>query len=205
MKFKESALAHKYLDNLEGIEIGGSAHNPFGLNTKNVDYTDDMTTVFKDMEVKMCGEAMPVDIVAEGDDLPLEDESVDFVISSHVIEHFFDPIKAIEEWFRVIRKGGYIFIICPHQDADPLETRPRTKLDELLKRHSGEMKPEEVNMETKHDRSVINGMPFEDRGHWTVWAMDDAVELANHMGWKIVETQANDDKVGNGFTIILQK
>ena len=39
MKFKESALAHRLLDGLEGIEIGGSAHNPFGLKTRNVDYS----------------------------------------------------------------------------------------------------------------------------------------------------------------------
>ena len=37
MKFRESAIAHKYLDGLKGIEIGGSAHNPFGLDTINVD------------------------------------------------------------------------------------------------------------------------------------------------------------------------
>ncbi len=46
MKFRESQLAHKYLDGLKGLEIGGSEHNSFGLDTLNVDYTDDMTTVF---------------------------------------------------------------------------------------------------------------------------------------------------------------
>ena len=42
MKFKDSQLAHKYLDGLKGLEIGGSAHNPFNLDTLNVDYTDDI-------------------------------------------------------------------------------------------------------------------------------------------------------------------
>jgi hypothetical protein len=64
LKFKESLLAHKLLDGLEGIEIGGSAHNPFGLKTRNVDYTDKMDTVFKQAEIEMCGDALPVDIVA---------------------------------------------------------------------------------------------------------------------------------------------
>ena len=40
MKFKESALAHKYLDGLKGLEIGASAHNPFGLDTVNDVYLD---------------------------------------------------------------------------------------------------------------------------------------------------------------------
>ena len=39
--FRENALAHKLLDGLRGIEIGSSAHNAFGLNTLNVNYTDD--------------------------------------------------------------------------------------------------------------------------------------------------------------------
>jgi hypothetical protein len=58
-KFRDSALAHKYLDDLKGIEIGGSAHNPFNLpNCINVDYTDSMTTIFKEAEFEMCGEKL---------------------------------------------------------------------------------------------------------------------------------------------------
>ena len=47
--FPESKLAHKYLDNLIGIEIGGSAHNSFGLNTINVDNYND----FKKAKIAM--------------------------------------------------------------------------------------------------------------------------------------------------------
>ena len=101
MKFKESALAHQLLDGLEGLEIGGSAHNSFGLKTRNVDNTNELTC-FKQEEIKLCGESLPVDIVSPGDQLPLEDNSVDFVVSSHVIEHFPDPIKALQ---RVVPSG----------------------------------------------------------------------------------------------------
>lgn len=38
----ESKLAHKLLDGMKGIEIGASLHNPFCLDTLNVDYTDQM-------------------------------------------------------------------------------------------------------------------------------------------------------------------
>jgi len=132
VKFRESKLAHKYLDGLVGLEIGGSAHNPFGLNTKNVDYTADLDTVFKQEEIKLCGEALKVDIVAPGDQLPVPDNSQDFVISSHVIEHFFDPIKALKEWLRVVKPGGYIFVIGPHKERTFDKERSRTSLRELL-------------------------------------------------------------------------
>ncbi len=64
MKFKESQIAHKYLDGLKGIEIGGSAHNPFGLNTINIDISD--SEIFKQEQKKLCGEILKVDIVAPG-------------------------------------------------------------------------------------------------------------------------------------------
>src|SRR5574340_1459238 len=105
-KFPESKLAHKYLDNLKGIEIGGSAHNPFGLNTLNVDFTASMETIFKKHEIEVCGEVMPVDIVASGDNLPFRSESQDFIIASHALEHFPDPIKVLKKWYRVIKKNG---------------------------------------------------------------------------------------------------
>lgn len=185
MKFKESQLAHRLLDGLEGIEIGGSAHNPFGLKARNVDYTAEFTT-FKQEEVKLCGEALPVDIVSPGDELPLRDHSVDFVISSHVIEHFPDPIKTLKEWHRVVRPGGYLFIIAPHKDRTFDRQRPRTTLAELIERHETGRKPEVIN------------------DHCSVWITEDLVELIRWLGWPIAEVQDVDDKVGNGFTIVVR-
>src|SRR5579862_8653634 len=141
MKFKESALAHQLLDGLEGIEIGGSAHNSFGLKTRNVDFTDELTS-FKQEEIKLCGEALPVDIVSPGDKLPLEDNSVDFVVSSHVIEHFPDPIKALREWHRVVKPGGYLFVKAPHKERTFDKDRARTTLAELIERHETGIGPD---------------------------------------------------------------
>ena len=189
LKFPTSALANRLLDGLHGLEIGGSAHNAFCLNTKNVDYTDDMNTMFKLEEVELCGEAMPVDIVANGDNLPVENESQDFVISSHVFEHFFDPIKTLKEWYRVIKEGGYIFMIVPHKERTFDKVRQRTTLQELIGRHEGRIENDYVNEHT----------------HFSVWITEDVVELINYLGWKIVAVQDVDDKVGNGFTIVIKK
>ena len=186
MKFRNSPLATKLLSNLSGIEIGASTHNSFNLNTKNVDYSDDYTTIFKKEEVNMCGEYAKVDIVAHGDDLPLEDNSQDFVISSHVIEHFWDPIKAIKEWMRVTKKGGYIYIICPHKERTFDRDRPITFADEIIARHGLPM-PSTDN-------------PY---GHWSVWDTESFLDLCRKMNWDIHTYQDRDDKVGNGFTVVL--
>lgn len=212
MKFKESKLAHKYLDGLKGLEIGGSAHNPFGLNTKNVDYCADMDTVFKKAEIKLCGEALPVDIVAYGDSLPVEDNSQDFVISSHVIEHFFDPIKALKEWYRVTKNGGYIFTIAPITAHVPGEKRPTTTLQELIDRHTGVIKEEaiieEIRQKCTNDgqlESIINDMIYDAKhGHWTVLDTRLVREICNYLGYHLQEVHEVDDKVGNGFTTIIK-
>lgn len=187
-KFKESPLAHLYLDGLSGLEIGGSAHNSFNLNTLNIDYTDDYSTCYKQEEVKTCGSYMKVDIVAPGDDLPFKDNTVDFVISSHVIEHFYDPIKAVEEWLRVVKSGGYVYIIAPHKERTFDRDRPRTPLAELIERHKNPIDP-----------------ALDDHHHWSVWITEDFLEICRHFNWPVIDYQNVDDKVGNGFAIVIQK
>jgi len=186
MKFKTSKLATSLLSNLSGIEIGGSAHNAFNLNTKNVDYTDEVT-IFKQKEAEVCGEYMKVDIVANGNDLPLADNSQDFVISSHVIEHFWDPISAILEWYRVTKPEGYIYIIAPHKERTFDKNRSITYVDEILARVGTEM----PDCNNPH-------------GHWSVWNTEAFVDICVAMNWNIFATQDVDDKVGNGFTVVLK-
>ena len=124
--FPESALAHQLLDGFKCLSVGDSAHNDWGLDTTNVDYTDRLDTVFKLSEIELCGTARTVEIVAFGDDIPVPDKSYDAVISSHVVEHFFDPIKAMKEWRRIAKK--YIYIVCPQPDVDPTDVgKPLTE------------------------------------------------------------------------------
>lgn len=51
-----------------------------------------------------------VDIVADSHDLPFEDNSVDGIILSWVIEHLEDPKKVVNEIRRVLRSGGYLYL-----------------------------------------------------------------------------------------------
>jgi SAM-dependent methyltransferase len=51
----------------------------------------------------------------DGSRLPFDDESKDFVYSSHCLEHMSDAASAIQEWFRVVKKGGHLIIVVPHQ------------------------------------------------------------------------------------------
>ena len=45
-----------------------------------------------------------------------EDNTFDCVHASHVLEHLIDPITAIQNWYRICKKGGHIVISVPHRD-----------------------------------------------------------------------------------------
>lgn len=46
----------------------------------------------------------------------IPDESFDFVYSSHCLEHMHNVRVALKNWFRVVRRGGYLIIAIPHRD-----------------------------------------------------------------------------------------
>lgn len=60
------------------------------------------------------------DVMCEADDLSMfAADSMDFVFSSHVLEHMVDMQKALTEWGRVIKPGGYLILYVPSADLYP--------------------------------------------------------------------------------------
>jgi FkbM family methyltransferase len=62
--------------------------------------------------------AIGVDVDYPGYDgiiLPFSDGSVDTVYSSHMLEHVADYKVVIRDWYRVLKPGGFIVCIVPHQ------------------------------------------------------------------------------------------
>jgi len=167
---------------LKGLEVGGSAQNDFFLDTLNLDRTSKADDYYKREEVRVCGKYMPVNVVAEGDVLPFPDRSFDYVLTSHVIEHFFDPITAILEWARVARKC--LFMIVPHKERTFDNVRPVTTVDELIARHEQRTRP------------------ARSEDHYSVWTPSAFVELITYMRLPILECRPVDDKRGNGFTVV---
>lgn len=186
--FPPSKHAKAILSGLDGVEIGGGAHNPFNLKTINVDrvhHTHPDFSPYAIEQTRLCGSVMTVDVVAPGDNLPFPDKSFDFVISSHVIEHFFDPIAALKEWARVARQ--YIYIICPKRNALPSDVdKPLTALQEHIDRHWGKIPHKDTDE------------------HHSRWTPDSFVVMCNHFGFNVVGKLDTDDKVGNGFAIVIK-
>jgi ADP-heptose:LPS heptosyltransferase/predicted SAM-dependent methyltransferase len=45
--------------------------------------------------------------------------SMDYVYSSHLLEHLEDPKKALEEWWRVLKVKGMLVLYLPHDELYP--------------------------------------------------------------------------------------
>jgi SAM-dependent methyltransferase len=177
-----SAFVDRYLAELTGIEIGGSAHNDYGLDAMNVDRFGEMDTIYKQEEWRLAGRKRRVDVVAPGEDLPFADDAFDFVFASHVIEHFADPIRALQEWVRVARK--YVVLVVPHRDRTFDRDRQLTTTAELLRRHDG-------------------AASASSEAHWSVWTHESFLELCRDLGLNVIDSLDPDDKVGNGFMVVI--
>lgn len=46
----------------------------------------------------------------------VDDHALDFVHSSHCLEHLVDPAEGLRNWLRVVREGGYLIITVPDED-----------------------------------------------------------------------------------------
>lgn len=105
---------------------------------------DDRRVIGVDYDVGAVGEALARRgpeglrvVAADGGVLPFATNSVDWVVSSHVIEHFADPTNHVAEVARVLRPGGTALVLTPNETADfenPFHVHPfnATSLQAML-------------------------------------------------------------------------
>jgi GT2 family glycosyltransferase/glycosyltransferase involved in cell wall biosynthesis/SAM-dependent methyltransferase len=195
LAFPESKLAHKWLDGLKGLEIGPSTHNPFGLNTRNVGIKDE---TYENEQISIIGIAAHLDIVARADIIPLPDESEDFILSSHVIEHCPDLIKTLVEWYRIIRCHGYVFLIVPHRNA-AFSDRDRPLTDWS-----------HIHTDFQNCATELTEPEAGKFGHchyhvFSPGTLKDFIRRIFGNRLTLVDFQEIDDKIGNGFTMVYRK
>ena len=62
----------------------------------------------------------------------IRNETYDFILSAHNLEHYANPLKAIREWKRVLKKGGYMVVTTPDKKRMFDRNRPYTAMDHLI-------------------------------------------------------------------------
>jgi len=56
----------------------------------------------------------------------------DFILSCNNLEHTANPLKAINEWLRVIKQNGLIVLVLPNKDSNFDHNRSITSFEHLL-------------------------------------------------------------------------
>jgi len=142
-------------------------------------------------------------IIAEGSELGfIDNNSYDFVIASHALEHFANPVKALREWRRIIKKGGALILVLPDGRKTFDHRRPITSvahmyedyqrgvgeddlthLSEILALHDLRKDPEGGDAQALEDRAQRN---LENRRlHHHVFSPANSAELLAKVGFRI--------------------
>jgi len=115
-----------------GIEVG-PGHFPWDTPQKSL-YVDRCTRaeLLPQFPVESRDKIPETDIVADGFKLTVDMAGlVDYVVSSHVLEHTPRPAEALDNWASVIKPGGYIVGAVPNKDQSFDLPRPITSWDDL--------------------------------------------------------------------------
>ncbi|MCL2020818.1 MAG: class I SAM-dependent methyltransferase [Betaproteobacteria bacterium] len=215
--FAPQPLAFKYCVG-NGLELGASIHNPFCLpNCLNVAPSDGVNFLhLRDLEDyqlyvgeqgKYATNVAQVDKIGDFRRIPVETASLDFVISSHVIEHEPNPIAGFLESARVLKEGGIFFCIFPKRTAEQKYDifRPLTQLKELILAYT------EDRTVDKFPCLTDSGTGSNWRMHYCVYSLQSMLQLVNWINQQKLATfcveavEETDSKVGNGHTIVLRK
>jgi SAM-dependent methyltransferase len=71
--------------------------------------------------------------ISEASDLSqIGDQSYDFLMSSHCLEHIANPILAVKEWKRVVKRGGIMMLFLPNKACNFDHRRVFTTFEHLL-------------------------------------------------------------------------
>lgn len=66
----------------------------------------------------------------------LPDDAYAGVVSSHVIEHLANPLRALDAWRRVTGSGGAVVLVAPHMAGTFDHRRPVTPLAHMVADHA---------------------------------------------------------------------
>jgi SAM-dependent methyltransferase len=155
---------------------------------------------------------------------PLDDESQDFLIASHILEHVADPIGILDEIHRVLRRGGTALILLPDRRRTFDVRRAATPLLHLIDEF--EAKITEVddahiidflqNTESDEGWDRFEALPAEARRatieaqrqrsiHAHCWQEDEFLEVLLYVigqlghEWDFVDGVLSDDEGPEGF------
>jgi SAM-dependent methyltransferase len=199
-------LAGKHIRG-SGCEIGGLHVPTKVLPGAKVTYVDRLPP----------GEAHP-DVQTRVHDLVVDDaeflthfhnDTLDFVIANHVLEHCHDPIGTLKNWCRVLKPGGIVYCALPDKEQTFDKPRATTTLLHLIDDHeNGSGRGDIIHLSEWHYHiDGLRGQALEDRVkfgldsrsniHFHLWDEEGMQLLFNYVGkeLEILEKKRNGAEI----------
>jgi len=127
-------VANRYLQG-EGIEIG-ALHNPLPLKKNvHVRYVDrlPLSELQKQYPELDPHRMVSLDTVDDGETLStITDDSLDFIIANHFLEHCENPIGTIRNHLKKVKTMGILFYIIPEKTCTFDKERELTEFNHLV-------------------------------------------------------------------------
>jgi len=209
----------------EGLEIG-ALHLPLAVpDDVTVKYVDRLTVAQLRSDYPELAECdlVEADVIDNGEILStIADDSQDFIIANHFLEHCEDPIAAIANHLGKLRAGGILFYAVPDKRYTFDWPRAVTSLDHMIADHEegpGRSRSDHYEEWAKHveirsgetaEQAVARARDLERDGysiHMHVWTQVEFLRLIlaarERCGWGFdIEAAARQDIE---FMVVLRK
>jgi ubiquinone/menaquinone biosynthesis C-methylase UbiE len=134
------------------------------------------------------------------------DLSYDFVLSCHSLEHVANPIKALNEWNRILKTQGRLVLVLPNKEYTFDNKRPITKLIHLIEDFTNNITEQDSThfeevislhdfkqdefVASKEDLIKRTSLNIENRAvHHHVFDLELIKELLLYCGFKMIHQQ----------------
>ncbi|MGN6619183.1 MAG: methyltransferase domain-containing protein [Ilyomonas sp.] len=92
----------------------------------------------------------------------IADSSYDFILSCHSLEHVANPIKALKDWNRVLKKNGKFILVLPDKKNTFDHNRPYTSFEHFIEDFNNEVDESDTTHFNEiyqfHDLSMDTGV-----------------------------------------------
>lgn len=229
-KLPEIVKIKSLITDKSGIEIGGPSKIfsdkgfiPIYDEIKGLDGCNFSTKtlwegdISSDLEYKFHKNKKGTQFISEATDLTqIKNGKYDFVISSHCLEHVANPMKAIEEWLRVLKANCMLLLVLPNKPYCFDNKRPTTEyshiledyrnntqesdlthLEEIMKFHDLSMDKPAGTPEQFRARSLKN---IENRAlHQHVFSIDSLTQIFQFFNLEVLLTHEDENLIIAGI------
>jgi hypothetical protein len=217
-------IAERYIFG-NGIEIG-ALHNPLplkkGVKVRYIDRVplNELNVQYSELDP---ASIVKIDVIDNGEILSkIDDESIDFIVANHFIEHCENPLGTIRSHLSKIKSGRILYYAIPEKNFTFDIDRPITTFDHIIaddiqgpsisrKTHMREWatlieKNQNID-EDELERRILGLVSMNYSIHFHVWDIDAILEMISksreylNNSFKMLHFEQN----GNEIIVVLQK